>query len=157
MKTIRDFVAYENMGEGANPRFVARKDVLPRSKNYDRAMPLTLADFNNDGTLDIYIGFPGVRDFTSGISNRERTDGQASQGMWLNKGNWTFEESTTGVVNDNSVYAHAAMASDLDGDGQVELLVVDDSGRINPLYKQNDSGNFENVAKDAGLDNSGYR
>ena len=37
---VRDFVAYENMGEGANPRFVARHDVLPRTGQYDRAMPL---------------------------------------------------------------------------------------------------------------------
>lgn len=153
---VRDFVAYENMGEGANPRFVARHDVLPRTVQYDRAMPLTLADFNNDGTLDIYIGFPGIRDFTSGISNRERTDGQASQGMWLNKGNWTFEEKKDGVVQDNSVYAHSALASDLDGDGQVELLVVDDSGRINPLYKQNDNGDYVNVAKSVGMGNAGY-
>ena len=152
----RDFVAYENMGEGASPRFVARKDLLPRSLDYDRAMPLTLADFNNDGTLDIYIGFPGIRDFTSGISNRERTDNQASQGMWLNKGNWKFEETTTGIAQDNSVYAHAAMASDLDGDGQVELLVVDDSGRINPMYKQDETGNFVNVAEQSGFGNTGY-
>jgi hypothetical protein len=153
---VRDFVAYENMGDGANPRFVARHNVLPRSIEYDRAMPLTLADFNNDGTLDIYIGFPGIRDFTSGISNRERTNGQASQGMWLNKGDWKFEEKKDGVVQDNSVYAHAAMASDLDGDGQVELLVVDDSGRINPLYKQNENGDYVNVAKTVGLSNAGY-
>ena len=151
----RDFVAYENKGEGASPRFQARRDVLPRSRDYDRAMPLTLADFNNDGTLDIYIGFPGIRDFTSGIANRERPAEQASQGMWLNQGNWEFTESTTGVIDDNSVYAHAALASDLNNDGKVELLVVDDSGRINPMYKQNETGDYVNVAKDSGIASNG--
>lgn len=152
---VRDFVAYENMGEGTSPRFQARRNLLPRSRDYDRAMPLTLADFNNDGTLDIYIGFPGIRDFTSGIQNRERPQEQASQGLWLNKGDWNFTETTSGIIEDNSVYAHAALASDLDGDGTMELLVVDDSGRINPLYKRTESGDYVNVAKDAGIASSG--
>ena len=152
---VRDFVAYENMGADATPRFQARRNLLPRSREYDRAMPLTLADFNNDGTLDIYIGFPGIRDFTSGIQNRERPEEQASQGLWLNKGDWNFTETTSGIIDDNSVYAHAALASDLDGDGTMELLVVDDSGRINPLYKRTESGDYVNVAKDAGIASSG--
>ena len=152
---VRDFVAYENMGEGASPRFKVRHDLLPRSRSYDRAMPLTLADFNNDGTLDIYIGFPGIRDFTSGIANRERPQEQASQGLWFNKGNWVFEESEGTLIEDNSVYAHAALASDLDGDGTVELLVVDDSGRINPLYKRDQTGDYKNVATQSGLASSG--
>lgn len=153
---LGDFVAYENMGADASPQFKRHLDLLPRRTQYDRAMPLTLADFNQDGTLDIYIGFPGIRDFTSGIATRERPEWQASQGIWFNKGDWKFEESTPkqGIVGENNVYAHAALASDLNGDGVPELLVVDDSGRINPIYQQKD-GKFINISMEAGLRSTG--
>jgi len=151
---LGDFVAYENKGADAPQRFVRHERLLPRSREYDRAMPLTLADFNADGLIDVYIGFPGIRDFTSGISARERPQLQASQGIWFNRGDWTFDEIATGdgVADDNQVYAHAALASDLDGDGRPELMVVDDSGRINPIYKQQEDGRFAEVSAQLGLD-----
>jgi hypothetical protein len=44
-----DFVAYENTGDGT---FTERKGVLPRRRKYDRAMPMTLADFDGDGRIE---------------------------------------------------------------------------------------------------------
>ena len=120
-------------------------------------MPLSMGDYNNDGWIDIYIGFPGVRDFTSGISTSERPEWQASQGIWFNQGNWTFEEAPddNGVVADNETYSHAAASTDLDGDGWIDLLVVDDSGRINPVFRNSGSGNFELLGSDSGLTHAG--
>ena len=149
-----DFLAYENNGDGT---FTRRDNVLPQRRSYDRAMPLTMGDFNNDGNVDIYIGFPGIRDFTSGISNRGRPDWLASQGVWFNNGGWTFTEAEDGaeIIQDNDVYAHAAVSSDLDGDGWVDLLVVDDSGRINPVYKNMGDGKFSQTTEAAGLSQGG--
>ena len=81
----------------------------------------------------------------------------STHGIWSNKGDWTFEELDLefGVVNDNGVYAHAALASDLNGDGRPELIVVDDSGRINPIYQRDESGRYTETAESMGLKMSG--
>ena len=149
-----DFVIYENDGDGT---FTKHVDVLPRRRSYDTPMPLSLGDYNNDGWIDVYIGFPGVRDFTSGISEQERPDWQASQGVWFNQGNWTFTEAEddNAIVADNDTYSHAAASSDLDGDGWIDLLIVDDSGRINPVFRNSGTGNFEALGSDAGLNHAG--
>ena len=149
-----DFVIYENNGNGT---FTKHTDVLPRRRSYDTPMPLSLGDYNNDGWIDIYIGFPGIRDFTSGISQQERPDWQASQGIWFNQGNWTFVEADddNAVIADNDTYAHAAASTDLDGDGWIDLLVVDDSGRINPVFRNSGTGNFESLGDEAGLSYTG--
>ena len=152
---IGDFVAYENNGDGT---FTEKRDVLPRTRIYDRAMPLALGDYNNDGRVDIYVGFPGVRDFTSGIATREREKGLASQGIWYNQGGWSFTEASEAslVVQQNQVYAHAALSSDIDGDGTPEIIVVDDSGRVNPIYRvaEGDTG-WQEIATDLGVDQGG--
>ncbi len=149
-----DFIAYENQGDGSFKRL---GEVLPRHRSYDRAMPMTLGDFDGDGNLDIYIGFPGIRDFTSGISNRGRPDWLASQGIWFNDGGWKFREAADGdtLVADNDVYAHAALATDMDGDGNLDIVVVDDSGRLNPVYRNDGKGGFSQVAYEAGVAEGG--
>ena len=55
---LGDFVAYENIGTEGKAEFKRHLNLLPRDRKYDRAMPLTLSDFNGDGNTDIYIGFP---------------------------------------------------------------------------------------------------
>jgi hypothetical protein len=151
--TLGNFVLYENTNDG---QFVKHEHVLPRSRQYDRAMPLTLADLNGDGLLDVYIGFPGIRDFTSGIAARTRPSWLASQGVWFNQGGLSFSEiSESNIILDNEVYAHAALASDLNNDGVPELIIVDDSGRTNPIYQMSEGGVFVNAAEEMGLASSG--
>ena len=154
---LGDFVAYENIGTEGKAEFKRHLNLLPRDRKYDRAMPLTLSDFNGDGNTDIYIGFPGLRDFTSGIYNRERPENLHSQGVWYNKGDWNFEELDVefGIVNDNGVYAHASLASDLNGDGRPEIIIVDDSGRINPIYQRDEDGRYKETSESMGLKMSG--
>ena len=149
-----DFIAYANNGDGT---FTRKGEVLPKRRQYDRAMPMTMGDFDADGDIDVYIGFPGIRDFTSGISNRGRPDWLASQGIWFNEGDWNFREAADGeaVITENNVYAHAAVATDADGDGHLDILVVDDSGRLNPLYKNDGAGSFSQVAYEAGVSDGG--
>ena len=154
---LGDFVAYENIGSEGKAEFKRHLNLLPRDRKYDRAMPLTLSDFNGDGNTDVYIGFPGLRDFTSGIYNRERPENLHSQGVWYNKGDWKFEELDVefGIVNDNGVYAHASLASDLNGDGRPEIIIVDDSGRINPIYQRGEDGKYQETSESMGLKMSG--
>lgn len=153
--SIGDFVAYRNMGDG---HFELRADVLPRSRRYDRAMPLTLADFDRNGFVDIYVGFPGSRDFTNNLEDATRESDLHSQGVWLNHGDWDFREVAQDheMVQANSVYPHSAVASDIDQDGHVDVVVVDDSGRINPVYRNLGTGQFQEVTSEMGLAAAGW-
>ena len=152
---IGDFVAYRNQGNG---KFELKKDVLPKTRTYDAAMPLTLADFDGNGTVDIYVGFPGSRDFSNNLDRGERKEGLHSQGIWYNDGNWKFRESSADstLVAARSVYPHSAVASDIDQDGKIDVIVVDDSGRVNPVYKNNGDGKFTDVTNKMGLAAPGW-
>jgi hypothetical protein len=151
---LGDMVAYRNDGG----HFTRLDHPLPRHRTYDRAMPLTLADFDQDGNIDIYIGFPGTMDFTNNLEAATRPDNLASQGIWFNQGNWRFKEAEDdhAIVKSNQVYSHSAVASDINQDGHIDIVVVDDSGRINPVYINDGAGHFNEVSKAAGLQAPGW-
>jgi hypothetical protein len=151
---LGDMVAYRN--DGGN--FVRVSQPLPRRHNYDRAMPLTLADFDLDGNIDIYIGFPGTMDFTNNLEVAKRPDTLASQGVWFNQGGWNFKEvdASHPIIRENHVYSHGAVATDIDLDGKVDIVVIDDSGRVNPVYRNQGAGRFSEVSKKAGLQAPGW-
>lgn len=150
-----DVVIYANAGHG---RFERRSNVLSRHRNYDRAMPLAIADFDGNGTLDLYLGFPGARDFTNNLARGPQRDGVARQGMWLNDGGWNFREQvdSASLATAAAVYPHAALATDLDRDGRPDLIVVDDSGGVNPVYHNLGSGQMADVTERMGVDSSGW-
>ena len=150
-----DLLIYRNLGGG---RFERHESVLPRGRRYDRGMPLAVADFDGNGHLDLYLGFPGARDFTNNLQNSQRPSGLSSQGLWFNQGNWRFTESPADsvLVQAREVYPHATLVSDLDHDGRVDLLVVDDSGRVSPVYHNDGDGRFHDVTVQSNLDSPGW-
>jgi hypothetical protein len=153
---VGDFVAYRNLGNG---KFEKKSNVLPRSRPYDRGMPLALADFDGNGTLDLYLGFPGGRDFTNGLDRKERTDGLNTQGLWFNDGKWGFTEATkeaSALLTDKNVYPHATLVADFNTDGKQDLLIVDDSGRMSPVYKNDGTGRFANATAETGVGQPGW-
>jgi hypothetical protein len=94
-------------------------------------MPLTVADFNNDGFNDIYVGFPGARDFTYLDANPNPLN---TQGLFVNNGDMKFSDETLASGLDVlpaervglAAYPHASVKADFDGDGHVDLMVADD-------------------------------
>ncbi len=151
-----EIVAYRGQADGT---FAYLGDILPRGYAYDRAMPLVLADFDVDGRLDIYVGFPGVRDFTNALAEGDRPEKLASQGLWLNQGGFRFDEAPQRPDDFRShtdVYPHAALATDLDGDHLPDLLVVDDSGRQNTVYLNDGQGGFVRAETGLGLAQAGW-
>jgi len=139
-------------------RFVPMPNALPRTQRYDRGMPLAVADFDGNGTLDLYLGFPGARDFTNNLAQTARGGGLVSQGLWLNQGAWRFTESTadSALSRDRDVYPHATLVADFNHDGHSDLLVVDDSGRVSPVYRNDGHGAFRNVTESTGLVAAGW-
>lgn len=148
----KDFIAYRNVGG----KFVRAGEKLTRSRIYDRTMPIAMADFDRDGNLDLYLGFPGSRDFTSTIGKDSQS--LKTQGLWLNDGKWNFSEVSkeSEIWNDGNIYPHSAIASDIDRDGWPDLVVMNDRAGVSPVYRNLGAGRFKEVSSDVGIVNASW-
>jgi hypothetical protein len=158
-------VLYRNEGDGTF------RDVS-RSAGIDRpgwSSGGAVLDYDNDGDLDLYVAnygdwkLPGddlpchagerkVRVYCSPRSIRT-----ARHFLYRNDGDLTFTEVAVqaGVGRDDG-HGFAAVAADLDGDGKIDLYVVND---MNPsfLYRNNGDGTFRDATASSGaaFSNSG--
>lgn len=153
---------YENEGKGtfkSIPQKLNKENYI-----FERAMPVAIGDFNRDGLLDAYVGFPGVKDFTALTpADDARKYGHKAQAIFLNKGGLKFESENMSNYNDfeifskgNVLYPHSAVAADVDQDGVQDISVIDDRGNISPIYHNNGSGKFEEKSKEFGIQNRGW-
>lgn len=128
----------------------------------DFAMPAAVADFNNDGYLDFYVGYPGVKDFTH-VAKPEASQ-KSPHGLFLNdqKGSLkgfdgnAFLDSKNRIHNRDLVFPHSALAADFDQDGFQDLIVVDDRGGLSPMFKNLGNGKFQEVTEQLELKNVGF-
>ncbi len=99
------------------------------------AQPNLWADYDNDGDLDLYVGFRGQ------LARLYRND----------NGTFTDVAAASGLADANDV--RAAAWGDYDGDGDVDLYVGFAPGatRPNRLYRNDGKGRFVDVAREAGL------
>lgn len=142
-----------------------RRMVPPKNKVKTRAsMPATVADFNGDGKLDFYIGFPGAKDFTTFGFDTQAGSVEA-QGLYVNQGNLAFKSVFSSAFDEGNValvshrqrlWPHSALAADFDQDGDMDILVVDDRGQLSPMYQNDGTGKFKQVAEVIGVTNQGY-
>jgi hypothetical protein len=119
------------------------------------AGPATVADFDNDGLLDIYIGYFGL--YTDGIKPtlaRRNFNGLPNQ-LFKNMGDFKFQNIsfTSGV--DNTGWTQALTHTDLNRDGWQDLIVGNDFG-INAYYQNQGDGTFKNIASALGVDKPSY-
>ncbi|WP_400076623.1 VCBS repeat-containing protein [Winogradskyella sp. R77965] len=111
-------------------------------RNFYNGGGVALGDINNDGLLDIY--------FTGNLVNNE---------LYLNKGNWEFENITesAGVGCDN-VWSSGVTFVDINYDGLLDIYVCkagppsDRSNRHNELFINNGDLTFTEKSKEYGLD-----
>ena len=117
---------YRNNGNGTFTRIIDNPIVTESNRS---TMP-ALADYNNDGLVDIFI-----------------PNGQNKpNSLFKNLGNGNFEKITTGALVTDLGNSVGAAWGDYNNDGYVDLLVLNASKQPDVLYKNLGNGSFEKVA-----------
>lgn len=109
------------------------------------AGPALAFDFDNDGLLDIYIGYFG--DYLKSILptlKRENLNGLPNK-LFKNTGNMRFKDVTPGSGTAHTGWTQALAHTDLDRDGRQDIIVGNDFG-VNAYLRNKGDGTFENVA-----------
>ncbi len=113
-------------------------------RNFFNGGGVALGDINNDGLVDIFF-----------CSN------QHSNQLYLNKGNFTFQDITlsAGLTTD-SVWSTGVTMADVNGDGLLDIYVCKSGdmkakNRTNQLFINTGNLTFIDKAKEFGLDNRG--
>jgi len=104
-----------------------------------KALGVALADFDNDGWMDVFVANDSVR-----------------QSLYHNKGNATFEDVTlmSGAAYDEDGKTFAGMgvdAADYDNDGYTDVFITTLSYQTYPLYHNNGDLSFTYTTKLSGV------
>lgn len=86
-------------------------------------------DFDNDGDLDVFAA-------RSNDSND----------LYRNDGGWSFVEVEAGDLTSEKSRSSMACWADVDGDGWLDVFVVNRGGESDALYRSRDGRSFERVA-----------
>ncbi|MGB3776121.1 MAG: CRTAC1 family protein, partial [Leeuwenhoekiella sp.] len=107
---------------------------------------VALADFNNDGLLDVYF-----------------TSNQQSNKLYINKDDFEFEDITDEAqVNDEGGWSTGVNAIDINNDGWMDIYVCKSASltsneeRRNKLYVNQQNGTFKEDAESWGLADNGF-
>ena len=153
-KDRSDILIYKTSEAGV---YKPLREIISFSKKTAYAMPLALGDFDSDGFLDFYVGFPGAKDFTT-LEEAKQKEGLETQGLFYNKlakreGLFEYDEKqmlnmahAQAVASKDDVsriFPHSAIAADLHGNGKTDLIVVDDRANVSPIYLNQGQNKFE--------------
>jgi hypothetical protein len=129
---------YHNLGHG---RFedVTEKSGLGRALG--KGMGISIADFNGDGLMDIFVSNDTERNF-----------------LFINQGDGTFKEQGLlyGVAYNElgaTVSGMGSDAKDFDNDGMVDIVYNDLAGQIFGIYRNIGGNYFEDVTRQTNLQN----
>ncbi len=114
-------------------------------RNFYNGGGVAIGDINNDGKADVF--------FTSNMGDNK---------LYLNKGNWQFEDITPKAgFKQDSMWSTGVVMADIDGDGWLDIYVCNSGhmstgNRRNKLYINNHNLTFTEEAAKYGLDISAY-
>ena len=139
------FEMMENTGiEFSNTIFNTRDFNIFSYRNFYNGGGVAIGDINNDGLADVF--------FTANMGSNK---------LYLNKGNWKFEDITkqAGVAEEDKWSTGVAMV-DINNDGWLDIYVcksgdISSRNRSNELYINKGDLSFEPRAKEYGIDNRG--
>lgn len=124
-----------------------------RGPGSEEIYSLAAADPDGDGDLDVYACRYVKNGLLGGVPTpyHDARNG-APNVYWRNDGDHGFTIATeeVGLDDDNTRFSLAAAWEDLDGDGDLDLYVVNDFGR-NSFYV-NEGGQFREAAVEHGVD-----
>ncbi len=113
-------------------------------RNYYNGGGVAIGDINNDGKPDVFF-----------------SANQGSNKLYINKGNWKFEDVTekAGVKGARRWHTGVSMV-DINGDGWLDIYVCNSGGlkdadRANELYINQKDGTFKEEAAQYGLNDQG--
>lgn len=154
-----DVVLYKNDGKGNYSLSANKFGATDRQRE---PMPATVGDFNGDGYLDFYVGYPGHRDFTS-LAEPESSKKMKVQGLYINNKKGGFVDQSESHLNyanvasfRSALFPHSSVALDYDLDGDIDIVVADDRGNISPFYQNTGKGKFIEASKKIGVANFGF-
>jgi len=113
-------------------------------RNFYNGAGVAIGDVNNDGLPDIFF-----------------TSNQHENQLYLNKGNWKFEEVASGSGLTSTHHWHTGVTMvDINGDGWLDIYVcnggeIPGDDRANELYINQRNGQFKEEAHAYGLDDRG--
>ncbi|HEY4966179.1 MAG TPA: VCBS repeat-containing protein [Puia sp.] len=114
-------------------------------RNFYNGGGVAIGDINNDGLADIFM-----------------TSNMGSNKLYLNKGNWKFEDITDKAgFKQDSMWSTGVVFADINHDGWLDIYVcnsghMSDGNRRNKLYINNHDLTFTESAAQYGLDISAY-
>ena len=115
-----------------------------RYRNFYNGAGVAIGDVNNDGMPDIFF-----------------TSNQHDNKLYINKGNWEFEDVTekSGIRSVHKWHTGVTMV-DINGDGWLDIYLcnsgeVPGDDRSNELYINQKDGTFKEEAHEYGLDDKG--
>ena len=142
-------VGYSNIEEPqARNSFVLRYDLNAGNAQHSSQIqgnlssigPMTMADYDNDGDLDLFVG---------GRSVPSRYPEPASSNLYRNTdGNFVLDSLNTRQFKEVGLVS-GAVFSDIDSDGDADLILAIDWGPVTVFLNHN--GHFSNATEKLGL------
>jgi VCBS repeat protein len=140
---------FHNIGGGTFADVTTAAGIKPNGWS---SMP-TVADYDRDGFLDIYVVRMGDHEHTPPAPNYEARNAFPNI-LYHNNGDGTFTDVTRRAGVGDTGWGLAGAWADYDEDGWPDLYVVNEFG-TNTLYRNNGNGTFTDVTQRSGTADRG--
>lgn len=118
----RDAVLYRNLGGG---RFADATAAAGLAGVRGGSLSSVVLDYDRDGHPDLLVSYPApLEEVARSVLEPGAQAERAAPRLFRNRGNGTFEDSTAAAGLRRAYGTLQALASDLDGDGWTDLLLI---------------------------------